>query len=254
MGSGVQTVQNGGEKVTGIRRFEIRDSKFGIVLAFLVCTITLSGCGLFERDKPKEIERTAAEKEKAKLLSSIDRKFDNPQAHYELGRMYQAEGRWIKAEHEYQTALNFDPVYRKAQAARVKVLLDSGDKVKGELLADEYIGQASNSASGSLRLGLGFQKQALDEYALTCYQQALRLAPNSAKVNRQIGYYYLSKGNKDRGKDYLSRSFQLNPNQPDVAGELGRLGVVVKVPRKVQKQTKKLDKIVEESDKSYQEK
>jgi tetratricopeptide (TPR) repeat protein len=94
----------------------------------------------------------------------------------------------------------------------------------------------------------------LDEYALTCYQQALRLAPNSAKINRQIGYYYLSKGNKAQGKDYLSRSFQLNPNQPDVAGELGRLGVVVKVPRKVQKQTKKLDKIVEESDKSYQEK
>jgi hypothetical protein len=47
----------------------------------------------------------------------------------------------------------------------------------------------------------------------------------------------------------LVRSFQLNPNQPEVAGELGRLGVVVRIPRKTQKRTKRLDKIVEQSDK-----
>jgi Flp pilus assembly protein TadD len=75
------------------------------------------------------------------------------------------------------------------------------------------------------------------------------MAPNSAKINRQIGYYYLSKGNKDVARDYLSRSFQLNPNQPEVAGELGRLGVAVKIPRKTEKSTKKLDKMVEKSEK-----
>jgi len=77
------------------------------------------------------------------------------------------------------------------------------------------------------------------------------LAPNSAKINRQIGYYYLSKNDKNRAKDYLTRSFQLNPNQPEVAGELGRLGVGVKIPRKTEK-GKRLDKIVEESDRSTQ--
>jgi hypothetical protein len=51
----------------------------------------------------------------------------------------------------------------------------------------------------------------------------------------------------------LSRSFQLNPNQPDVAGELGRLGVAVKIPRKTEKNTdaKKLDKMVEKSGKGH---
>jgi hypothetical protein len=38
--------------------------------------------------------------------------------------------------------------------------------------------------------------------------------------------------------------------QPEVAGELGRLGVSVKIPRKTQKRTKKLDRIVERSDKN----
>ena len=98
-------------------------------------------------------------------------------------------------------------------------------------------------------MGLAFQKEGLDEYALGCYQQALHLAPSSAKINRQIGYYYLSKGDKERAIDYLSRSFQLDPAQPEVAGQLGRLGGAVRIPRKTQKNTKKLAKIVEQSDK-----
>ncbi len=219
--------------------------------ALLVGALLFVGCGGGEAKAPHadEIKITLAEKGKVKLLRQIDRKFENPEAHFELGRLYQADGLWAKAEHEYTVALGFDPVHRRAQAARVKVLLSSGDTIKAELLADEYTLQASNSALGSLKLALGFQKQALDEYALACYQQALRLAPNSAKINRQIGYYYLSKNEKVRAQDYLARSFQLNPIQPEVAGELGRLGVTVGVPRKTKKSTKQLNKIIEQSDK-----
>lgn len=223
-----------------------------ISLAFLVCILLLGGCNGGRAKAPKEIEKTPAEKKKAKILKAIERKFENTDAHFELGQLYQADGLWAKAEHQYNIALSFDPAHRQAQAARVRVLLDSGDATKAGLLADEYIGRAAVSAAGSLRLALAFQKQGLDEYALSCYQQALRLAPNSAKINRQIGYYYLSKNDKGRAKDYLSRSFQLNPNQPEVAGELGRLGVAVRVPQKVKKSTKELDRIVEESDKSLQ--
>jgi len=230
--------------MAGIRTFAIQVS-----LALLVCALLLGGC---DSEKTKEVEMTAAEKEKARLLKRIDRKFENPEAHFELGQLYQADGLWTQAEGQYSIVLSFDPVHRRAQAARVKVLLDSGDTVKAELLADEYMNQASVSAVGSLRLGLAFQKQELDEYALSCYRQALHLAPNSAKINRQIGYYYLSKNDKEQARSYLTRSFQLNPNQPEVAGELGRLGVGVKIPRKTKKGTKKLDKIVEESDRSPQ--
>jgi len=225
-----------------------------IGLAFLVCTLLFGGCGLLGKGEkaraPRvgEVGQTPAEKEKVTLIKQIERKFENPEAHFELGQLYQDDGLWSQAERHYSTALNFNPVHRRAQAARVKVLLDSGNTAKAELLADIYMEQASNSAAGSLKLALGFQKQGLDEYALGCYRQALHLAPNSAKINRQIGYYYLSKNDKDRAKDYLSRSFQLNPNQPEVAGELGRLGVPVRIPRKTEKKTRKLDKIVERSD------
>jgi tetratricopeptide (TPR) repeat protein len=220
-------------------------------LSLLVCTLLLAGCELLNSGKSPQagdIRITAAEQEKAKLLRQIDRKFENPQAHFELGQLYQDDGLWARAENEYLIALNFDPVHRQAQAARVKVLLQMSDNTKAELLADEYVSLASTSAAGSLKLGMAFQKQLLDEYALASYQQALRLAPDSARINRQIGYYYLSKNDTQRAKDYLIRSYRLDWNQPEVVGELGRLGVHIETPRKTQKHSKNLDRIVERPD------
>ncbi len=144
-------------------------------------------------------------------------------------------------------ALRFDPAHREAQAAMVKVFLDGGETAKAKTYADIYMNQVAGSASGSFRLGFAFQKLLLDEYAFDCYQQALHLAPNSARIHRQLGYYYLSKNDKVRGEEYLKRSFQLDPVQPEVAGELGRLGVEVRIPRKTENRTKQIDRIAEES-------
>ena len=224
-----------------------------ISLTLLICILfSFCGCkslGSGDAKLPKEVERTEAEKDKARLLRRIDRNFDNADLHFQLGRLYQADGLWAKAESEYNLALGFDPVHRRAQAGRIKGVMDSGNQAKAEMLTEIYMDQAVNSAGGSLRLALAFQEQGLDEDAMSCYRQALRLAPNSAKINRQIGYYYLTRGDKVQAQEYLTRSFQLNPNQADVAGELGLLGIEVKVPRKTRKTTKRLEKIVDEKDK-----
>ena len=42
---------------------------------------------------------------------------------------------------------------------------------------------------------------------------------------------------------------KLDPTQAEISGELGRLGVEVKIPRKKVKNTKKLDKILKEDSK-----
>lgn len=226
-----------------------------IFLAVFVLTMLVPGCGPIEKvlnsekTKIKEIEQTPSEKEKAKLLRQLDRKFDNPRTHFRLGKLYQADGLLIQAEVAYRNTLSFDPVHREAQAARVRVLLDSGDTQQAEYSADFYINQSTALASASLRLALAFQKENLDDYALTCYRQALNRAPTSAKINRQIGYYYLSKNDIAQAQDYLRRSFQLNPNQPDVAHELGRLGIAVRIPRKAPANTKKIDRIIDRDDK-----
>ncbi len=216
-----------------------------IGLALLVYVLLSGGCN----ETQKEIPSTPAEKEKEKLLKRVDRKFNDPQAHVRLGQLYQADKLWNKAEEHYSIALSFDPTNRTAQAARVNVLGSSGNTAKSTLLADEYMKQASTSAFESVKLAMEFQTQGLDDYAILCYQQALNLAPNSARINRQIGYYYLGKNDNVRAQEYLTRSFQLNPNQPDVASELGRMGVAVQIPEKTEKNTSKLDKAVDQYNK-----
>lgn len=221
----------------------------------LVYILMIAGCNSIKKlnvfnsngKAKKEIGTTPTEKEKAELLGRLDKKFSDAEAHYKLGKLYQRDGLWAKAEIEYSLASKFDAVHRKAQAGRVKMLGMMEDKSTAEILANEYINRADYSAMSSLRLALAFQEQELDDYALRCYQQALRLAPTSAKINKQIGYYYLSKDMKEQARPYLMQSFQLDSNQPDVSGVLGRLGVPVTMPRNIQKNTRDLDKEIDKT-------
>jgi len=212
-----------------------RNSHFVFILLLCcVLLLVLVGC---QSKEMKAAEAAKARKlpvdvRKANLQESLDSRFENPVAHYELAQIYHAEGLWSKAEYHYNIALSFDPSNADAQVAMVKLFMDSGDTAKSKISAETYVNQAGNSDIQSLRLAMAFQKQQLDEYALACFQQALNLSPSSALINKQIGYYYLGKNDKDRAKEYLVRSFQIDPSQPEVAGELGRLGVEVRIPQK----------------------
>ena len=224
------------------------------IITITLCLIAIAGCRSEKRSPAGttlgEIKATSADVEKASILRAIDRKFDDADNHYKLGKVYQNDAMWSQAEHEFNTALRFEPAHRSSQAAMIKVLKQSGNETRANLYADIYINQVASTAKGSLMFGLALQREALDEHALYAYQQALRLAPNSAKVNRQIGYYYLTKNDQIRAGEYLRRSFDLNPNQPDVAGQLGRMGVQVSIPRKSYKKSgKSLDRMIDKSDK-----
>jgi tetratricopeptide (TPR) repeat protein len=185
--------------------------------------------------------RAATDFRKAELEKELQKKYENPTALYELGQLYHASGDWLKADWYYDQAISFNPVYRDAQVAKVKMQLDKGDKSKSEYLANMYIAQVASSPEQLLSMGVAFEKQGLDNYALKCYQDAMKLSPDSYKVSRQLGYYYLNRNKKDLAREYFVRSFQLNGNQPDVAGELGRLGVAVKIPEPPAKTSEKMN-------------
>ncbi len=173
---------------------------------------------------------TPRERTEADLLAELNRNFENPQVHYELARLHHKSQNWEKADYYYNLSLEFDPAFKPAQAGWVKMFVDRGDPSKAEQFASGYLRQAAISVTETLRLADAFEQVGLDEYALRALKQAIDVAPDSAEANKQIGFYYLRKGDTATAKPYLVRSFQLNSKQPDVAGELGRLGVVVEAP------------------------
>jgi tetratricopeptide (TPR) repeat protein len=201
-----------------------------IISGALFCALMVAGCRTNGSARVAHNTRTASDIRIAQLQQELNRKWENPPVHYEMGQLYHAAGDWSKADWYYDTAIGLDPAYRDAQAAKVKLQLDKGDKSKSEYLANMYMTQVMSSMEQMVALGMAFERQGLSDYALKCYTSALQAAPDSPVVNRQLGYYYLGKGKSDLAKEYFIRSFQLDPAQPDVAGELGRLGVEVKIP------------------------
>ena len=195
-------------------------------LALVLCVVGCSGSRDLNRVNPETLNP-----EKERLQREIDRKFDNAEAHYQLGKIYQGEGLLQRADWEFTLALQFDPVMYKAQAAKVRVYQMMRQLDKSKLAAELYINQSAASAESSAMLGRGFQQEGLEEYALTCYQQALAKAPNSAALHKQIGLYYLGKNDLARAEEYLRQSIQIDPYQPEVAEQLGRMGVVIQVPQ-----------------------
>lgn len=222
----------------------------GFIIVTLMLSLCVSGCQWFSKSSAKPYEEISptVDEQKAALQKQIERKYESPDAHYQLAKLYQADGMYDKAEFEFRVALGFDPVNYKAQAGIVKVLKDKGDAISSKTQAGIYMNQAGVSAESSLLLGKAFQKEGLDDYALGCYQQAQNLAPTSAVVFRQIGYFYLAKGDKVKAEENLRHSFQLDPYQPEVAEELGRMGVMVQIPRKPAKSDSFLNNLLKKDE------
>ena len=111
--------------------------------AFGHCLVCASG-GVMEgpsRDllsvaMPTVVLRTEPRRE---LLAELDKKYENPQVHYELARLYHKSQNWIKAECYYNQAISFDPANRAAQAGLVKMFIDRGETAKAEQFANSYI-------------------------------------------------------------------------------------------------------------------
>jgi len=219
---------------------------FRITVLVLTVAVLIGGCSnSSSRSKKldKEVARTAVSRQKSDLKAAVNRNFENSDAHYELAKLYSDDGLFDKAEYHYNVATSFDPAHHRAQAGLVRLLADNGRGERSELTAEMYMSQARVSAKSSYLLGKAFQKESLDEYAVACYQQAMALAPDSAAIHKQIGLYYLGKGDKARAEQYFRRSFQIDPYQPHSSGKLGKVGVVVAVPRKSKQSGKKIDKL-----------
>lgn len=228
------------------------------ILVTAITAFCLSGCQWTQQTwnqwfnkpavQPYDAVSPTVDAQKTALLNQIERTYENPEAHYQLGRLYHADGLYEKAEFHYRVALGFDPVNYRAEAGIVKALVDQGKTAQAQMAAEMYMSQAAVSAESALLMGKAFQQMGLDQYALDSYRQALDLAPNSAVLYRQIGYYYLSKGDRVRAEENLRRSFQIDPYQPEVAEELGRMGVMVQIPRKPAKSDNFLQRLLKKEE------
>jgi len=198
-----------------------------VLLVFITAIVGCSG----EQAGGLQSDTLAGAAERVELHAKLQQHFESPDVHFELAQSYRKYGLWRQAKYHYESALRFDPINRGAQAAVVKILLDRGQQSQAAACAKQYIKQAEYSLQETMKLGRAFEQEGAGEYAFACYQQAVKLSPESPEGHKALGWYYLSKNNDDMAKECLKQSYRLDPSQAEVAGELGRLGVIVTLPR-----------------------
>jgi Tfp pilus assembly protein PilF len=191
---------------------------FRITLVLVIAVI--AGCGPQNPVGP-DTEQT--------LLNQIDQKFENPDAHYKLAKLYHTQQQWIKAEYEYNTAISFTPMNKWPEAGLVKMYEDWGQSAKAQAALDKAMHVCATDQE-LIMLARALQKENLLKYAQECYEYALKAAKNKGGIYKEMGYYYLAIGDKVRAEEAFRKSLELRPYQPDVSAELGRMGVKVVAP------------------------
>jgi tetratricopeptide (TPR) repeat protein len=161
------------------------------------------------------------------LKARLQHNYANPVAHCELGKYYLSEKQWDKAKFHIDAALDCDPAHRNSQAAQLKLHSEMGDTQTTQTLFSKYHHQLFNSPDEMTKLAKALGEEGLDEFALNCFNQALRRQPDSAETNKYLGYFYLYRNKPEKAKAYFSKSFEIDANQPGIAGELGRMGIVI---------------------------
>ena len=205
-----------GDKEMSVQKF--------LWLALVMCVVIV-GC------KSKEKKDRQLIDEKQLVQKEVDSYYENSSAHYRLGRVYYKENNIMRAQEEFNLAIQFDPANWDAHTALIKTYTDTGENEKAHEFAKKAITFASTLDFNLIGLGKAFRNQGYDNYALQCFEKALALSPKSAEVNKHLGLIYLQKGENDKAEQYLTRSFQIDPSQADVAEGLGKLGIEVKMPR-----------------------
>lgn len=189
-------------------------------ITMVLAIIMAAGCG------PKKVVGPDTEQT---LLAQIDQKFESPEAHYKLARLYHAQQQWIKAEYEYNIATGFLPLNKWPEAGLVKMYEDWGRADKAQAAMDKAL-RACVTDEDMVMFARALQKENLLRHAQACYEYALAVAKNKGGIYKEMGYYYLAIGDKVRAEEAFRKSLEIRPYQPDVSAELGRMGVKVVAP------------------------
>jgi Tfp pilus assembly protein PilF len=190
------------------------------IVAVLVVVVAVIGCKTPPPVGP-ETEQT--------LKQQIDLKFESPDAHYRLAKLYHAQKSWVKAEYEYTIAIGFAPLNKWPDAGLVKLYEDWNRKENAVAAAEKSM-HSCFTDEDLIMLAKAFQQEGLLKHAEGCYEYALTVAKNKGGIYKEMGFYFLSLGDKVRAEEAFRKSLEIRPYQPDVSTELGRMGVKVVAP------------------------
>jgi tetratricopeptide (TPR) repeat protein len=147
----------------------------------------------------------------------------NPDVHYVVGNLFDADGRFDQAAQAYQRALSLDPEFTAARAALIKSQFRRGDLDGALKEALKLAEEAPTSGEAQLQAGELLLRKGDNAAAIAPLEKAVKLLSGSADANYYLGRAYQFTGRPDDALAPYKKAVELNPQNLDFRTTYGLL-------------------------------
>ena len=130
-------------------------------------------------------------------------------AHYNLGVVYQKQGKLDQAAAEYKAEMQLTPDDPGSAENLGLVYLEQGDPDGALAILQQALKIDPKLYKSLDGMGKAYLRKGQPAQAIPYFQRALVLAPDSAKMHYQLGQAYLKTGQREKGQKEISEAGRL---------------------------------------------
>ena len=217
--------------------------KAHLVILVLAISLALCGCNTYLADEATkrgiqaydtakqaqshgdyETSNTYFRQAQQEFQTAVDNEPTGTDRHYNLARAYQELREYDQAIREYDLAIRYFPGNGKAHSGKIDCLVK---KRAPQDQIDEAVDMAVdivNPGRVYLTLAMAYYHTGRTADMPEVLATAAEVSPGDAFVQAVVGRFYRAIGDIDSAIKHLRIAYELNPNQPRVAYDLGSLG------------------------------
>ncbi|MDD5033385.1 MAG: tetratricopeptide repeat protein [Methylococcaceae bacterium] len=161
-------------------------------------------------------QRTALAKVLEEYQSAQRAQADQPEGHFNLGKLYTDLGQLKPAEDAYLTALSRDPKFFPAASHLANLYAQTNRPAEAERVLRRALSAAPEQAELHYALGLLLvERRQLDE-AASHLAKAAELLPDQPRIPYNLGLLLQKLGRVKDAEQALLRAYRLTPKDPDI--------------------------------------
>lgn len=216
-----------------------------VLILVLAASVVLSGCDMYRAqeatklgvqayDQGKQAHKhgdtdkatTYYRQAKREFQTAVENEPTVANRHYNLGRVCQDLKEYDQAVSEYDLAIQYFPGHRQAHWGKIYCLVNQG-------ASQEQIKKAVDTAVNQVQLepgrvyltwAMGYYHTGQTSRMPEMLEKAASASPKDPFVQATVGRYYQAIGNTGSAIKHLTIAYELDPNEPGVAYDLGMLG------------------------------
>jgi GWxTD domain-containing protein len=162
----------------------------------------------FSVGAPQEMGRLSSVGQEAELKPA--------EKYFREASHYLAAGRYDEAVRRFQVALDYEPYFQEARRGKARAEILGGRPADGEKTAREALARDPQDVDALTLVGFALAKDGKPEEAAKQYRKAIEIGGETPELLNALGEAEFLAGGAEAAVAALSRSLELQPDQPGV--------------------------------------